>query len=181
MDTILRSLHTFRYLHYLAFVVFLFGSCAVPQNNVNTSPSAYAWKNGIKGQWKLEIINRDEIPADHTVKILFEEAPPECFLGSIWTLPLNGNGSITFSASGRLCAPGAVRNIYWSIHNPRKGEGEPQFQFKKIYPGDHHKHVLAGYRLELAYADERNMRMIMPVPLSNGKTGRLIFNFVNVL
>src|SRR5690606_40792246 len=58
-------------------------------------------------------------------------SPAECFIGSVWNLPNNGNGSITFDADGQLCAPGAVRNIVWSIHNPGKEMGEPQFQFKK--------------------------------------------------
>lgn len=168
-------------LYILLFSAFLLlvGACTAPQSTVNTAPSALAWKNGVKGRWVLTSINRENIPADYSVKTLFEEAPPECFIGSTWNLPSNGNGSITFKAEGILCAPGAVRNIHWSIYNPGRDNGEPQFQFKKIYPGDHPKHVVSGYRLELAYADDESLRMIMPVPF-DGKTGNLVFVFVKV-
>ena len=146
------------------------------QENVNSSPSASAWKNGIKGTWVLQSVEKENFPSNFTVKTLFEEAPPECFIGSTWTLPANGKGSITFSAEGILCAPGAVRNIQWSVWAPKAGEGEPQFQFKKIYPGDKASQVLAGYRLELGYADENRVVMKMPIEME-GNIGKLVFNF----
>lgn len=158
-----------------------FPGCKTQQQNaqesVNTAPSASAWKNGIKGTWVLDKIEKENFPSDFTVKTLFEEAPPECFIGSIWTLPANGKGNITFDAEGTLCAPGAVRNIRWSIWNPGKNEGEPEFQFKKIYPGDKASQVLSGYRLELGYADENRVVMKMPVSME-GRVGKLVFNFI---
>lgn len=158
----------------------MFASCKSQQKNaqeqVNNSPSARDWKNGIKGTWVLEKIEKENFPSNFTVKTLFEEAPPECFIGSIWTLPHNGKGNITFEAEGTLCAPGAIRNIQWSVWSPQKGEGEPQFQFKKIYPGDKASQVLAGYHLELAYADENRVVMKMPINME-GRIGKLVFNF----
>lgn len=164
----------------MAILLFIAGACSTPQNNVNTSPSALAWRNGIKGKWELIKIDRDRIPSEYTVKTLFEEAPPECFIGSIWTLPTGGHGNIRFTSSGRLCAPGAVRNIFWNIFSPVPGKGEPKFQFKKIYPGDLPKHVSVGYQLELAYADEETLRMIMDVPMANGRSGFLVFHFKRI-
>lgn len=166
-----------RYTLLLLAVLLFMGACNTPQSGVNRAPSALAWKNGVKGKWVLEAVDRENIPADYSVKTLFEEAPPECFIGSEWNLPSNGKGSITFHTEGVLCAPGAVRNIFWSIYNPGKNEGEPKFQFKKIYPGDHPKHVIAGYRLELAYADEESLRMIMPIPLDGQRYGNLVLTF----
>lgn len=170
-------------LNYWVGVFLLFGTlialngCTSQGEAVNTSPSALAWKNGVRGQWLLESIEKVNFPSDYSVKTLFEEAPPECFIGSVWNLPMNGNGSITFAADGVLCAPGAVRNIVWSIYNPGKNMGDPEFQFKKIYPGDRPKNVLTGYRLELSYADPEVLTMVMPVPLGSS-TGNLVFNFV---
>lgn len=178
MKKTLTTKHTFRTLFFAASLL-LTTACTAPRSTMNTAPSAAAWKNGVKGSWVLTSIDRENIPSDYTVKTLFDEAPPECFIGSIWNMPGNGSGSIRFEAEGLLCAPGAVRNIHWSIYNPGRNAGEPQFQFKKIYPGDHPKHVMAGYRLDLAYADEESLRMIMPVPL-DGRTGNLIFVFVRV-
>jgi len=157
------------------------GGCKTQQNQgnsqVNTSPSAAAWKSGVKGTWVLDNIEKENFPQNYTVKNIFEEAPPECFLGSIWTLPNNGKGNIKFEEEGLLCAPGAIRNIHWSIYNPGRNAGEPEFQFKKIYPGDKPSQVLTGYRLQLAYADEERLVMKMPIQIENS-TANLIFNFV---
>ncbi len=157
--------------------LFLLASCAAQQQGTaDGSPSASAWRNGVKGQWVLKSVGKESFPDAFAVKTIFEEAPAECFVGSVWNLPNNGNGSITFNADGKLCAPGAVRNIVWSIYNPGKNMGEPQFQFKKIYPGDRASNVTSGYRLDLAYADAERMVLRMPLDLE-GQTGYLVFNF----
>ncbi|MFC3196548.1 hypothetical protein ACFOET_02865 [Parapedobacter deserti] len=153
-----------------------FISCASQRGAVEGSPSASAWRSGVRGQWVLHAIDKENFPPAYSVKTVFEEAPAECFIGSVWNLPNNGRGSITFDAEGKLCAPGAVRNIVWSIYNPGKGNGDPQFQFKKIYPGDKPSNVTAGYRLELSYADAEHLTLRMPLDLE-GKSGYLVFNF----
>ncbi|SFB91101.1 hypothetical protein SAMN05421747_10250 [Parapedobacter composti] len=170
---------TKKFIFPFAFAVCLglfLESCTPKQAAVGGSPSAAAWRSGVKGQWVLQSIDKESFPAAYSVKTVFEEAPAECFVGSVWNLPNNGKGSITFDAEGKLCAPGAVRNIVWSIYNPGKGIGEPQFQFKKIYPGDKPSNVTAGYRLDLAYADADQMVLRMPLQL-DGNTGYLVFNF----
>lgn len=158
-------------------ILVMLTACTAQQGAVNGSPSAAAWRNGVKGQWVLKSVDKENFPEAYSVKTIFEEAPAECFIGSVWNLPNNGNGSITFDADGQLCAPGAVRNIVWSIHNPGKEMGEPQFQFKKIYPGDKPSNVTAGYRLDLAYADAEKLVLRMPLDL-DGQTSHLVFNFV---
>jgi len=150
--------------------------CTSLRRPADGGPSASEWRNGVKGVWLLTSIDKDNFPMESAVKSLFEEAPPECFLESTWTLPFNGMGNIRFAAEGRLCAPGAVRNIQWSIYYPDKDEGVMQFELKKIYPGDNPKNVLTVYRMDLAYADDKNMRMVMNVPMAQS-TGKLIFNF----
>ena len=140
-------------------------------------PSASQWRNGVKGTWVLNSVTRQDIPQSYTIKNIFDEAPVDCFIGSIWNLPTgNYKGSISFNASGTLCANGAVRTIIWSIFNPTNG-GEPEFQFKKLYAGDKATNVTTGYRLGLSFADGQTLTMKMPVPLDNGSTGYLIFNF----
>ncbi|WP_257668454.1 hypothetical protein [Parapedobacter tibetensis] len=151
-------------------------SCSSQQGAVEGSPSAAAWRSGVKGQWILHSVDKENFPSAYSVKTVFEEAPAECFVGSVWNLPNNGKGSITFDAEGTLCAPGAVRNIVWSVYNPGKDNGEPQFQFKKIYPGDKASNVTAGYRLDLSYADAEQMVLRMPLNL-DGNSGYLVFNF----
>ncbi|EFK59497.1 lipocalin family protein [Sphingobacterium spiritivorum] len=180
--------------HILTFVailagVFLFSSCGAQRKTtsssgssnsssteVNDGPSASEWKGGVKGTWILNTITRENIPAAYTIKTVFEEAPAECFEGSVWNFPSNGKGSIEFTAEGTLCAKGAVRNIVWSIYNPGKMGGQPQFQFKKIYSGDKARNVTTGYRMDLSFSDGEKLVMKMPVDLDNG-TGYLVFNF----
>ncbi|HLW50276.1 MAG TPA: lipocalin family protein [Sphingobacteriaceae bacterium] len=154
--------------------------CTSLRRPADGGPSAMEWRNGVKGVWLLTSIDKDNFPAEYAVKSLFEEAPPECFQESTWTLPFNGMGNIRFASEGRLCAPGAVRNIQWSIYYPGNDQGGMQFELKKIYPGDNPKNVLTVYRLDLAYADDKNMRMVMNVPLGGQSTGKLIFNFKNL-
>jgi len=155
------------------------GSSEVTGTAGSTSgPSASQWRSGIKGKWVLNSVTRENIPQTYTVKNIFDEAPVDCFIGSEWNLP-GGNykGSITFNTSGTLCANGAVRTIIWDVYNPGKSGGEPQFQFKKLYAGDKASNVTSGYRLDLSYANEGSLVMKMPVPLDNGTTGYLVFNF----
>lgn len=172
----------------LLTLVLLMTSCGAPKkgasnsnSSVSTSasgPSAAQWKAGIKGQWVLKSVDRQDIPQSYTIKNIFDEAPVDCFIGSVWNFPGgNQRGSITFNSSGTLCANGAVRTIVWSIYNPGVNGGEPEFQFKKIYAGDKASNVTSGYRLGLSYADENKLVMKMPIELNDGSTGYLILNF----
>ncbi|HLS37204.1 MAG TPA: hypothetical protein VK023_02940 [Sphingobacterium bovisgrunnientis] len=143
----------------------------------SSGPSASQWRNGVKGNWVLSSVTRQDIPQSYTIKNIFDEAPVDCFIGSVWNLPTgNYKGSITFNSAGTLCANGAVRTIIWSIFNPKDG-GEPEFQFKKLYAGDKAANVTTGYRLGLMFADGQTLTMKMPVPLDNGTTGHLVLNF----
>lgn len=164
-------------LAVLVVSIFTLGACSVPSStSSNSGPTAAQWRAAARGQWILRSVDKEDIPESYTVKTIFEEAPPECFIGSIWVLPNNGNGTINFEADGRLCAPGAVRNIVWSIHNPGADMGQPKFQFKKIYPGDRPANVTAGYRMDLSFADASKLVMRMPLNL-DGTQGALVFNF----
>jgi len=179
----------FSFLTLLTCVLIL-GSCGAPKKGgasgstgTETSaqgPSASQWRTGVKGKWVLNSVTRENIPSSYTIKNIFDEAPVDCFIGSVWDLPGgNHRGSITFNAEGNLCANGAVRTIVWSIFNPGKTGGQPSFQFKKLYAGDKATNVTSGYRLDLSYADESALEMRMPIPLDNGQ-GTLLFKFSRV-
>jgi len=169
--------HIFSILSLLT-IVLLITSCGAQKKGASSTsgPTASQWKSGVKGKWVLNSVSRQDIPQSFTVKNIFDEAPVDCFIGSVWNITGGSQqGSITFNASGTLCANGAVRTIVWSIFSPQNGE--PEFQFKKIYAGDKPSNVTSGYRLELSYADQDKLVMKMPVDLPNGKLGYLIFNF----
>lgn len=163
-------------------VILVLGSCGAQRKGGygDTGPTASQWRAGVKGKWVLTAVDREDIPAAYTIKNIFDEAPVECFIGSVWDLPTgNYRGSITFKSSGTLCANGAVRNIVWSIFNPGRDGGEPQFQFKKLYAGDKASNVTSGYRLDLSYADEQQLEMRMPIQLEQGM-GNLVFKFTRL-
>ena len=168
-------------------VILLISSCGAQKSGSTSSnnstsvssngPTASQWKNGVKGTWVLNSVTRQDIPQAYTIKNIFDEAPVDCFIGSVWNLPTgNYRGSITFNTSGTLCANGAVRTIIWSIFNPKDG-GQPEFQFKKLYAGDKAANVNSGYRLNLSLADANSLVLKMPVDLDNGSTGYLVLNF----
>ncbi|MGM1428693.1 lipocalin family protein [Sphingobacterium lactis] len=170
----------------LLTALLVLGSCGAPRKGATggsdsgsvsaQGPSASQWRSGVKGKWILNSVTRENIPSSYTVKNMFEEAPVDCFIGSLWDLPGGANrGSITFNADGQLCAAGTVRNIVWSIHDPKNG-GQPSFQFKKIYAGDKASNVNSGFRLDLSYADENSLEMRLPVALNEG-TGNLVLKF----
>ena len=146
-------------------------------NSSNAGPSASEWRSGIKGNWVLNSVTREDIPAAYTIKNIFDEAPVDCFIGSVWNLP-GGNyrGTISFNTDGTLCANGAVRTIIWSVYNPKNSNEQPQFQFKKLYSGDKAANVTTGYRLDLSYTDGQELVMRLPIPLDNGE-GYLVLNF----
>lgn len=168
----------------------LFSACSMQQKGSSSSqtssssssqsgPSASEWKGNVKGTWVLNTIDRENLPSSYTIKTMFEEAPAECFIGSKWVLPSNGKGNISFSADGKLCAAGASRDIMWSIYNPGKNNGEPQFQFKKVYAGEKAKNVVTGYRLDLSYADANKMVLRMPITVTTGEA-YLVLTFSRV-
>lgn len=142
-----------------------------------SSPTAASWKNGVKGVWSLRSIDKENFPQSASVKSIFDEAPMECFIGSEWNLTGSGKGTITFSQEGTSCAPGAVREIFWSIFKDDNINGA-HFQFKKIMPGDKARDVTAGYRLELVSAMDGTMVMRMPIDAGGTTTSYLVFTFV---
>ncbi|GAA4796836.1 hypothetical protein GCM10023231_26650 [Olivibacter ginsenosidimutans] len=161
-------------------IFLLFLACSSSKQTTSSSsassPSAGQWKRGVRGQWVLNSVEKRNFPAGASVKRIFDEAPIACFVGSTWNLIANGKGSITFATDGELCAPGATREIFWSIYKPEDG-GEPQFQFKKLFPGEKAKDITEGYRLELAYADEQNLTLNMPVNTGGNSNSLLEFKF----
>ncbi len=150
------------------------GSCSVQRGN--TGPTLSSWKSAVKGQWTLNSIQKESLPNGASVKSIFDEAPIECFIGSKWNLTASGKGFITFSESGNLCSPGAVREIFWSLTKDEMSDATG-FQFKKILPGDKAKNVTVGYHLDLRSAGEGRMTMRMPLEVGSSNSGYLIFNF----
>ena len=168
-----------RFIKVFSLVLFsaMFLSACSAQRGSTDSPLS-AWRAAVKGQWTLNTVEKENFPTSASVKSIFDEAPIECFIGSNWDLTGSGKGYITFSESGSMCAPGSVREIFWSVVK-EEATGSVRFQFKKILPGDRAKDVTTGYQLDLQSVGNGNMVMRMPLEMGNPTAGYLIFNFSN--
>lgn len=162
-----------------AVFAFLLGACSSSKQAAVAGPdgpSARQWRNAATGKWVLNEVEKEGLPSNAAVSRIFEEAPIACFIGSTWNLLSNGKGGITFAAAGELCAPGATRDIFWTVYDGGENE-DPQFQFKKLYPGEKAKDVKEGYRLVLDYADEQQLVLTMPINSANARGANLVFKF----
>src|SRR5699024_234709 len=152
-DTMKR---TFQLFCMMGIIALFLGGCVAQQGT--STPSAASWRNGVKGQWTLNSVEKQNFPAGATVKSIFDEAAIDCFIGSNWNLSGSGKRAITFSQSSNTCNPGAVHDIFCSI-NQDKGATSTQFIFKKIMPGDRAKDVTIGYSLDLISANDNSLVM----------------------
>lgn len=166
-----------RFIKIFSLIIFstlFLGACSTQRGNTGSSLSS--WRNAVKGQWTLNSIQKENFPTGASVKSIFDEAPMDCFIDSHWNLTGSGKGYITFTKSGNLCAPGTVREIFWSVVKD-EATNNVGFQFKKILPGDKAKNVTTGYHLELQSAGDGKMIMRMPLEVGSPTSGYLVLDF----
>ncbi|MFT4202727.1 MAG: lipocalin family protein [Chitinophagaceae bacterium] len=112
----------------------------------------------------------------HTVKIntlVFDDAAPDCFKGSTWTLPHNGYGSYTINGDAE-CGPGS-RSIVWSIRTD--ANKQKIFQLK-VTNGAKAKKVTTGYLLTVTNLTQSGFSLTEPITASDGSNGTVTFDFV---
>lgn len=126
----------------------------------------------VNGNWTLKSVNVEGITTTPNTRItLFDDVSVNCFQGSAWSLPANGNGSYSI-ANGADCSAGD-RSIVWST---TKVNNADYIQFKRIAGGDKAKNVDAGYRMEVNTVTDSTMTLRAPFEL-NGRTGYLVYRF----
>ena len=119
------------------------------------------------GTWTLNSINYDGLVTG-SVQNVFDQAPPNDFIGSVWKLTNSGNGIYTLQN-------GTSQTIFWSVNNNGVNKGQI-FQFKKIYQGDKAKNVQEGYQLIVDSQDGKAMTVKSPIALGS-KTAYIIYSF----
>ena len=144
-------------------LTFVFSACSSTKNTVSSTSTVSRGK--FVGTWNLTNVSYDGL-VPNAVQNVFDQAPPNAFVGSVWKLTNSGNGVYTLSG-------GASQTIFWSVYNEG---GSTQFQFKKLYEGDKAKNVQEGYRLIIASINDASMTLQSPVAVGNG-TGYIIYNF----
>ncbi|MDN5285344.1 MAG: hypothetical protein JWR38_1618 [Mucilaginibacter sp.] len=143
-------------------LIFVLSACSSPKNTV----SGVVSRGKFVGTWTLNNVSYDGL-VQNAVQRVFDQAPPEAFVGSTWKLTNSGNGVYTL-------ANGTSQTIFWSVYNG--GSTGTQFQFKKLYEGDKAKQVEEGYRLDIASNDGSTMTLKSAVAIGGGN-GYIIYSF----
>jgi hypothetical protein len=147
----------------LAFTLVL-SACSSSKNAVTGASNVSRGK--FTGTWTVNNVSYDGI-VQQAVQNVFDQAPPQDFVGSTWKLTNSGNGIYTLQN-------GTSQTIFWSVNN---NAGSNQlFQFKKLFQGDKAQKVTEGYQLVVAANDGNSMTLKSPIAVGN-KTAYIIYSF----
>ncbi|HVW96478.1 MAG TPA: hypothetical protein VHA56_10975 [Mucilaginibacter sp.] len=150
-------------LSVLAFTIVL-SACSASKNAVTGVPNVSRGK--FTGTWTVNSVTYEGI-VQQAVQNVFDQAPPQDFVGSTWKLTNSGNGIYTLPN-------GTSQTIFWSLNND---SGSNQlFQFKKLYEGDKARKVEEGYQLIVTSNDGNTMVLKSPISVS-GKTAYVVYSF----
>ena len=139
-------------------------ACSSSKNAVTGASNVSRSK--FTGTWTISSVNYEGI-VQQAVQNVFDQAPPQDFVGSVWKLTNSGNGIYTLTN-------GTSQTIFWSVNN---STGSDQlFQFKKLFEGDKAQKVTQGYQLIVAANDGTSMTLKSPVALGN-KTAYVVYTF----
>ncbi|SHN35369.1 hypothetical protein [Mucilaginibacter sp. OK098] len=150
---------------FAVLAVTLILSACSPSKNAITGASNVS-RGKFTGTWTLNNVSYDGI-VQQAVQNVFDQAPPQGFVGSTWKLTNSGNGIYTLQN-------GTSQTIFWSVNN---NSGSNQlFQFKKLYQGDKAQKVTEGYQLVVAANDGNSMTLKSPIAVGD-KTAYIIYSF----
>jgi len=145
-------------------LTFIISACSSSKNAVTGASNVSRGK--FTGTWTISSVNYEGI-VQQAVQNVFDQAPPQAFMGSTWKLTNSGNGTYTLQ-------DGTSQTIFWSVNN---STGSDQlFQFKKLFEGDKAQKVTQGYQLIVAANDGTSMTLKSPVALVN-KTAYVVYTF----
>lgn len=145
-------------------LTFIISACSSSKNAVTGASNVSRGK--FTGTWTISSVNYEGI-VQQAVQNVFDQAPPQAFVGSTWKLTNSGNGTYTLQ-------DGTSQTIFWSVNN---STGSNQlFQFKKLFEGDKAQKVTQGYQLVVAANDGNTMTLKSPVALGD-KTAYVVYTF----
>lgn len=136
-----------------------------------TSSTHYLNKINLDGNYILQNVQLVGLPTDAKYKTtLLNDVSSECFIGSDWILPHNGNGSYTISKGD--CFNGK-RNIKWSTRTT----GSQSVMQLKVLDGRKAKEVTEGYIMNITNVSNDGFTLESPVSVS-GNSGTIVYTFV---
>ncbi|MCO5949236.1 hypothetical protein [Mucilaginibacter flavidus] len=145
-------------------LTFIISACSSSKNAVTGASNVSRGK--FTGTWTINSVNYEGI-VQQAVQNVFDQAPPQAFVGSTWKLTNSGNGTYTLQ-------DGTSQTIFWSVNN--SAGSDQLFQFKKLFEGDKAQKVTQGYQLIVAANDGTTMTLKSPVALGN-KTAYVVYSF----
>jgi hypothetical protein len=145
-------------------LTFIISACSSSKNAVTGASNVSRGK--FTGTWTINSVSYEGI-VQQAVQNVFDQAPPQAFVGSTWKLTNSGNGTYTLQ-------DGTSQTIFWSVNN---STGSNQlFQFKKLFEGDKAQKVTQGYQLVVSANDGTTMTLKSPVALGD-KTAYVVYTF----
>lgn len=135
-------------------------------SGVDTSSSTHSENYNDAGNTSATILTK--IKLETTV---FDDVTPNCFIGSEWVLPHNGNGTYTIPQNGDCYA--GQRQIVWSVRTD--ANGQKLFQLK-ILNGQKAKKVTEGYMLDIVNTSPNGFTLMSPVTV-DGQTAYVYYDF----
>ncbi|HEY0298981.1 MAG TPA: hypothetical protein VGB84_07160 [Arachidicoccus sp.] len=133
---------------------------------VNTASTTHKETYNDAGNTSATILTK--VKLETTV---FDDVTPNCFIGSEWVLPHNGNGTYTIQNNGDCYA--GQRQIVWSVRTDQSGQ--KIFQLK-ILNGQKAKTVTEGYILDITNTSQSGFTLMSPVTV-DGKTAYVYYDF----
>lgn len=103
---------------------------------------------------------------------VFDDVTPNCFIGSEWVLPHNGNG--TYTIQNNDCDAAGQRQIVWSVRTD--ANGQKIFQLK-ILNGQKARKTAEGYILNFTSTSQNGFTLMSPVTV-DGQTAYVYYDFV---
>ncbi len=135
-----------------------------------TTSSHYVNRINLDGNYVLQNVQLMGLPSDAKYKVtLLNDVSSDCFIGSDWVLPHNGNGSYTIS--GADCYTGK-RNINWSVRT----SGAKSVMQMKVLDGRKAKEITDGYIMDITNVSQDGFTLEAPVSVE-GNSGTIVYTF----
>lgn len=134
-----------------------------------TTNSHYVGKVNLDGNYILQDVRLNGLPQGKYNATLLNDVSLECFIGSDWVLPHNGNGSYTISKSE--CYAGK-RNIKWSVRTT----GNRSILQLKIMDGRKAKQIEEGYIFDIVSVSPQGFTLEAPINV-DGNSGSITYSF----
>ena len=130
-------------------------------------------QKGLKGNWTLSSIASDQGNLVD-IKLLFNQASPDCFEGSTWSFVSNNNSGI-YNFQNADC-DNSTHSIKWFMEENEDGV---YFLWKFVPEGVKAKDITTGYQLKLLYETETDFELTQEASFE-GRIIKIHYHFTKI-